>query len=298
MDPSPIRRWNPGFIALRWRHLFWSLPLLGLIVGLVVHFLPMIRPTATGVVQIRFGVPPFSTADVINAVHADDVISLTALRTDLANRWNLKVREGSPSTDQLRRYVTAKPIRDTSLVEISVSGRNRAESELIWHALVTALKEHFEELRNVHDQSKLDQLEAAVKGQKADVDSKREALSRAIRTETLLHYSNGSGPQTNKDFQTLKADFEASQKLLELLQVKEISEKMQCRLMENPLIIHEAPGTPVPVTLWDTLRPLVLHSSIGLGAGMVLAVVLAYLLELLYPRKRTEEIAFSARTAS
>jgi hypothetical protein len=83
----------------------------------------------------------------------------------------------------------------------------------------------------------------------------------------------------------LKDDFETSQKLLEQLQIKEISEKMQARITEDPLIIHQAPGTPVPVTLWDTLRPLVLHSSIGLGAGMVLAVVLAYLLELLFPRK-------------
>jgi len=160
-----------------------------------------------------------------------------------------------------------------------------------------ALQEHFEDLRNVHDRSKLDQLEAAVKWQKADIDSKREALSRAIKTETLLYYPNGSGPQTHEDFQTLKADFETSQKLLETLQIKEISEKMHERLM-YVMIIHQAPGTPVPVTLWDTLRPLVLHSSIGVGAGMVLAVILAYLLELLFPRKRTGQIARTARATS
>jgi hypothetical protein len=285
MDPDPIRRWNPGFIALRWRHVFWIMPLLGLLAGLILHFLPMIRNTATGVVQIGSAGLSFSTADVVHAVQTDDILALAGIRTDLTNRWNLKGEEGSPCTEELRRSVSAKPIPGTSLVEISVSGRSRAESELIWHALVTALQEHFEDLRSVHDQSKLDQLEAAVRWQKADVDSKREALSRAIRTETLLHYSNGSGPQTNMDFQTLKADFEASQKLLEQLQIKEISEKMQCRLTEDALTIHEAPGTPVPLTLWDTLRPLVLQSSIGLGAGMVLAVLLAYLLELLFPRK-------------
>lgn len=283
MDPAPIRRWNPGFIALRWRHLFWGLPLLGLLVGLVVHFLPMIRGTASGIVQIR---PTFSTADVVHAIQTDDILALTGIRTDLTHRWNLKGREGSPCTEKLRRSVSAKPIPGTSLVVISVSGRSRAESELIWHALVTALQEHFEGLGNAHDRSKLEQLEAAVKWQKADVDSKREALSRALKTETLLHDSKGSGPQTNKDFQTLKADLETSQNLLETLQIKEISERMQDKLMENPMIIHQAPGTPVPLTLWDTLRPLVLHSSIGLGAGMVLAMVLAYLLELLFPRKQ------------
>lgn len=286
MDPTSIRRWNPGFIAKRWRHVFGGLPLLGLLVGLAMHFLPMIRPTATGVVQIRFGVPPFSTADVIHAVHADDVLTLTALRTDLANRWNLKVREGSPSTEELRRYVTAKPIRDTSLVEISVSGRSRAESELIWDALVTALKEHFDARRSVHDQTRLEQLEVAVERQKAEVDSKREALSQAIKTETLLYHPNGVVQDPHSEFNTLKADFETSQKLLEQLQIKEISEKMQCKLMEDhPLFIHRNPGTPIRTTLWDNLRPLVLHSSIGVGAGMVLAAILAYLLELHFPRR-------------
>jgi hypothetical protein len=282
MNSLPSRSWNPGFIALRWRHLFWGLPLLGLLAGLVVHFLPMIRNTATGIVQIR---PTFSTADVVHAAKTDEILALTGIRTDLTHHWNLEGREGSPYMEELRRSVSAKPIRGTSLVDISVSGRSRAESKLIWHALVTALQEHFEGLGNVHDQSKLDQLEAAVKWQKADVESKREALSRAIRTETLLHYPNGSGPPINEDFQSLKADFETSQKLLEQLQIKEIAEKMQAKLTEDPLIIHQAPGTPAPVTLWDTLRPLLLHSSIGLGAGMVLALVLAYLLELLFPRR-------------
>jgi capsular polysaccharide biosynthesis protein len=286
MDPAPIRRWNPGFIALRWRHLFWSLPLLGLLVGLVVHFLPMIRNTATGVVQIRPTALSFSTADVVHAVHTDDILALTGIRTDLSHRWNLKGREGGSCTEKLRRSVSAKPIPGTALVEISVSGRSRAESELIWHALVTALKEHFGGLRSVHDQTKLHQLEDAVKRQKADVDSKREALRRVIKTGPLLHYPNGAMQQPGGQFNKLKADFENSQKLLDQLQIKEISEKMQCRMMESEVtIIHEVPGTPVPVTLWDTLRPLVLHSSIGVGAGMVLAVVLAYLLELLFPRK-------------
>jgi hypothetical protein len=85
-----------------------------------------------------------------------------------------------------------------------------------------------------------------------------------------------------------QVEFEDSQKLLELLQIKFISEKMQRMITdesENLVWIHEAPGSSSPVTLWDTLRPLLLHSSIGLGSGILLAVVLAYLLELLLPRR-------------
>jgi hypothetical protein len=282
MSPSRSTRWNPGFIALRWRHLFWGLPLLGLLAGLVVHFLPMIRNTATGIVQIR---PTFSTADVVHAAKTDEILALTGIRTDLTHHWNLEGREGSPYTEELRRSVSTKPIPGTALVEISVSGRSRGESKLIWHALVTTLQEQFEGLRSVQVQSTLAHLEAAVKRQKAEVDSKREALRRVIKTGPLLYQPNGVVQQPGGQFNKLKADFENAQKQLEQLQIEEIMEKMQAKIMEDPLVIHQAPGTPVPVTLWDTLRPLVLHSSIGLGTGMVLAVIFAYLLELLFPRR-------------
>lgn len=292
MDPAPIRRWNPGFIALRWRHLFWGLPLLGLLIGLVVYFLPMIRNTATGVVQKRPGALSFSTADVVHAVHTDDVLALTGIRTDLTHRWNLEGRAGSPYTEELRRSVSAKPIPGTALVEISVSGRSRAESKLIWHALVTALQEHLESLRSANDQTRLDQLEAAVERQKAEVETKRRALPADFGYQDLKHRNT---PLTSPpDFRPYRPrskeadEFESSQQVLEQLQIKFISEKMQLMITdgtENPIWIHEAPGSRSSVTLWDTLRPLVLHSSIGLGAGMVLAVVLAYLLELLFPRK-------------
>lgn len=289
MDPAPIRRWNPGFIALRWRHLFCGLPLLGLLVGFVVHFMPMIRPTATGAVQIRPTALSFGTADVVHAVQSDEILALTGTRADLANRWNLKGREGGSYTEELRRSVSAKPIPGTALVEISVSGRSRAESKLIWHALVTALQEHLESLRSANDQTRLDQLEAAVERQKAEVETKRRALPADFGYQDLKHRNT---PLTSPpDFRPYhpksmeSAEFESSLQLLEQLQIKFISEKMQCTFTEDPLIVHEVPGNPAPVTLWDTFRPLVLLSSIGVGAGMVLAVVLAFLLELLFPRK-------------
>ena len=110
--------------------------------------------------------------------------------------------------------------------------------------------------------------------------------------EDLLHRKSPPAPPPEiRPYQPLlkeQVEFEDSQKLLELLQIKFISEKMQRMITdesENLVWIHEAPGSSSPVTLWDTLRPLLLHSSIGLGSGILLAVVLAYLLELLLPRR-------------
>ena len=185
---------------------------------------------------------------------------------------------------ELQDAIQCEPIRGTALLDITVKGRSRAESKQIWNALVTALNEHFVSMLNLHDQAELDHLKTALELQKAETENKRHALKDAIQTEDLLYRPNGL-PAPRSRFDILKSEFEESQRLLEALQIKIISETMGCRFRANPAIIHKAPGTPVPVTLWDTLRPLVLHASIGLGTGMVLSVVLAYLLELLFPRK-------------
>ena len=288
MDPAPIRRWNPGFIALRWRHLFWGLPLLGLLAGLVVHFLPMIRATATGVVQLRpalpstAGLPVFGPSDVAPIIRSDDLILQAVLAVDLPQRWRMASED---CVTKLRDAIRVECIRGTALVEITVNGGNRKESELIWNALVTALEEHLKVLCNLRDQATLAPLETAVNLQKAEVETKRNALIKAFQPQDLLFRPNSPAPITSEEIANLRAEFENAQKLLELLQIKHLSEKMQCKLRESPMIIHQAPGTPAPVTPWDTLRPIVLHSTIGVGAGMFLAVILAYLLELLFPRK-------------
>ena len=94
-------------------------------------------------------------------------------------------------------------------------------------------------------------------------------------------------PITSAETNILKSDFEKAHASHESLLIEFLIKKQMVRAgySSDALWVDQAPGTPAPVTLWETLRPLVLHSTIGLGSGMVLAVVLAYLLELLFPRK-------------
>ena len=289
MDPAPIRRWNPGFIALRWRHLFWGLPLLGLLAGLAVHFLPMIRGTATGIVQIRpvpltvaSGRSFLGVSDVATMTRSDDLLGQTVLALDLPRRWR---KESDVCVSELRDAINIEYIPGTALVQISVSGRSRAESAQIWDSLILYTNDHFSKIAQTEEPANIAALDALLEASKANFDAKREILEAFMRTSDLLHRSGSNNHPSDHRFLKAKSDFEKAKADLEAAQIAQIAAKMQARITEDPLIIHEAPGTPAPLTLWDTLRPLVLHSSIGLGSGMVLAVVLAYLFELLFPRK-------------
>ena len=292
MDPAPIRRWNPGFIALRWRHLFWGLPLLGLLVGLFMHFIPMIRHTATGIVQPTrepsdvTDRPPFEPADVAHALESDKVLGSVREKLDLPNRWRM---DSAKCLRTLRSSITCDQVqfRGNTMVAISVTGRSRAESEAIWNVLVAELKNSFNEARLLQDQGSLAHLARLVEKQQADVKAIREALSESRRTNLSRSGSQMPAPITSAETNILKSDFEKAHASHESLLIEFLIKKQMVRAgySSDALWVDQAPGTPAPVTLWETLRPLVLHSTIGLGSGMVLAVVLAYLLELLFPRK-------------
>lgn len=282
------RRWYPGFIALRWRHLFWGLPLLGLLAGLVVHFLPMIRGTATGVVQIR-PIPSSTTgtlpaySDVARMVTSEEVLLAITRSLDLPRKWRI---EEEACLSRLRGSIRCKGITGTSLLEVRVKGAHRAEAIRIWEALIKESVDQFSQLAAADHAAEIAVLNSRVEAAKADVEAKRETLATTMHTSDLLHLPGPPGPSRfSHYFPRAKAEFDAAQTALEAAQVAQISARMQSLITANPLIIHQAPGTPAPATLWDTLRPLLLHSSIGLGAGILLAVVLAYLLELLFPRK-------------
>ena len=173
------------------------------------------------------------------------------------------------------------------MLAISVTGRSRPESEAIWNVLVAELKNHLNEVRLLQDQGSLAHLAGLVENQQANVEARRKALSESLLTNLSRSGSQVLTPVISAKTKTLKSEFEKAHASHESLLVEFLSKKQKVRLgyLNCALWVDQAPGTPVPVTLWDTLRPLVLHSSIGLGTGMVLSVVLAYLLELLFPRK-------------
>jgi len=81
----------------------------------------------------------------------------------------------------------------------------------------------------------------------------------------------------NQTFIDAKNDFETAQRLLEQLKVKQISDEMQIKVVEDPIIIHEEPTvSQVPVSPNVTLN-LALGAVVGLIFGVGVAFFLEYL---------------------
>lgn len=112
---------------------------------------------------------------------------------------------------------------------------------------------------------------------KVKLELSKEQLARLkTRMESTIEDAIGKGI-ANQTFIDAKNEFESAQRLLETLQVKEIAEKMQNKITEDPIIIHEEPVvSQVPVSPNVTLN-LALGAVVGLIFGIGVAFFLEYL---------------------
>jgi len=290
MQAAPTYRWGLGFIAMRWRHVFWLLPLAGLLIGLGLQLWVLYGPTAVGIIQAR-PIPGYRAAtfpvDVATVLQSDVILSKTTDSLDLAE-------PGASNRErcmlELRTMIHTQCIPGTSLIEVRVAGRSRRQSIRIWNALLYHTNKHFDDIRSAAENAKLAAMEATIKALELDLDQMRRELSVALAGNNPTFGATGSADEEKRkaELGKLKTDFEAAQKSLEAAKIHLISRQMGCRLLENPIISHEMPVISPRWTHRDVLRPLLYHAGIGLSIGVLLTVPVAYLLEFLLPRRRSE----------
>ena len=270
---------------MRWRHLFWGVPLLGLLVGLVLHFLPMMEKSVNGIVELRSlttGNPLSGASHLDTVIKSDALLRPTVTALDLPRHWQMA---SDDCVNRLRERIQIEPIRGTTLLGIRVKGRSRAESRQIWETLATSLNEHFNRSAGIQDQTKLERLNAELERQEADVESDRQALTMAMQYQDLLFRTESLNPAPLDKTERLRIDFETSARVRDQMKIRITAEEMRLKIASHSLIIHEFPTAPLAISLWNTLRSLVVHSFVGTGVGIVLAVIFAHLLEFGFQRK-------------
>ena len=112
---------------------------------------------------------------------------------------------------------------------------------------------------------------------KVKLELSKEQLARLkSRKESTNEDAIGKGI-ANQTFIDAKNEFESALRLLETLQAKEIVERMQDKVTDDPIIIHEEPVvSQVPVSPNVTLN-LALGTVVGLIFGIAVAFFLEYL---------------------
>lgn len=283
MDPAPIRRWNPGFIALRWRHLFWALPLAGLLIGMIVHLVDYQKKNvSTSLVQLD--PPPFSSfgfSELINLIRSDDILEATSQEVELPARWRT---DRVQSVDALRRIVSCEQIPGTSLVAITIKGRKSPETVELCTALTRQVEKAVELFASKEDDKVSERFAKKMDRVRAREKIAREMLDKMTKESGSMKHSRS---WADAEFYDARQELNEAKKDLHDWSLSAMSgsrrpgfEYYNGRLV----IVHELPSMASPSLRWK-FQEAALGCGVNIGSGMLLAVVLAYLLELLFPRR-------------
>lgn len=290
MSASSIRRWNPDEVITRRKHLFWFIPLLGLISGIAFSLSPLLRwKTAVGTLQIHTQslpgetTPLFTTTDLADAIPSDEVLEKTAIALNLSESRQGETKELVAS---LRTKISYHQPPGTDLVELSAKGRDRADAEQIWHGLISSANEHFRARQAESYRTRLAAIAVEIEDKRIDLEAMLGAIHPPGSDLKPDHYDNpldlrGPRPGFIEDLKAL----DQARRSLEALQIKQVSGQLMGRHTADSVVIHESPAARDSIFYSGLLGSLAFAATLGLAAGTLLALILAYLLELLFPRK-------------
>ena len=270
MNHPFINRWSPAVVALRWRHLFWCLPLLALLIGGGREWQGYQHDIqARGVIQ-REDTATLSMAEIRELLLSDAVLQEAASRSGYLKEWN------ATAAEDLRKIIHCEEIHGTSLLAIMVNGRNTLTKASLcdWLPVLASSK-----ASEMHGQRIMD-TEAAL-----------EALNKAHKENGQLYSRHVKisldAPQEpfvpTPESLEAKRKFEESAKALETARNAYIDLRLQSLSSGAPIAIIEKAAAPVPFTPMELIAPSA-RTSCWVGGSALLAALLAYFLEWRFPR--------------
>ncbi len=306
MNDPAIRRWNPGFVAMRWRHAFWIVPLLGVLAALAAHLAFHHRTDVRAVIQIQMGSSWPPSPSMEEMLRSDEVLRGTIRELGLAARWKANEED---AVERLRRQTVMSRVHGTLLIDISHLSFRPATAMETALSLARQFQSEVERHQRSFHTFELRRLQSEVERHETEIERLRERIARkeepspqprgnpVILTGPLIkpHAPNlggdmqlagyETGPPVKPPAASPKDALEKAQEALAKAKLDHTAVEMQ---VSNAIRLHQSPS------LTQAVLPAAKRLGIGLSIAILVTPAIAYLLELLFPRKlRPQEIPAS-----
>lgn len=156
---------------------------------------------------------------------------------DFAKKWGLSSQE---ATAKLERSVSVTQLAGTDLFSIRAVSENREDARDITHAVTVAYRDHLRRMKDAYRDESLKQVVQAIRAQEEKLEESRKKYVKLRNKEDSLHGKTRSSSE-EEDYQQRKQEFEANQKTLQTLKLRYMTEKVSVSMMEEILVVHEAP---------------------------------------------------------
>jgi hypothetical protein len=285
MEGFASRRWNPGFVAMRWRHLFWLLPLLWLLAGVAWFLIEQFKETAASGSLAYYSGRDSSMSDEEMAreglafMTSREVMEGAVKRLSGSTTWGLNT-----DVDNIRSRQRAEvdPSLGLSAIKLTVTGRGEKAAHETWMAIYDAAQEIAARDQFEFERDRIEFLKEEVirlEGELADLGiAPVVSESPSARPARLLLRDQLPG---SEDIGTMLSALDDARKELRRLEAGQ-----WCGTgFFNPVGLISSPHLSTPVLPFGQVGMLGVCVASGFGGGLFMAVFLAYLLELLIPRR-------------
>lgn len=280
MEELNSRRWNPGFVVMRWRHLFCLMPLLGLLAGLAWAWMEEFKEISLSGSLGYWGGGTSTLSDQQMAIEgvafmtSNRVLERASFRLARDKPWWMHANVASL---RARQTVELDPAVGAPVVKMTFTGRGKKATEEIWMAIYNASNEiglEDEQARAL----------ARLHSAKEKVLRLEEELA-ALEQSSVSPGSLGSFSTSSRDAGNGDNNEAVLSKLADARKEQERVEMSQMGCMPfGGVDLISPPSTPTLGAPFGPMGMLGLHGAFGFGVGAILAVCLAYALESLKPR--------------
>lgn len=269
MSEPANHRWALGVLVMRWRWLFLILPLLGILAaGWTVFVKNREANRVEALVEARVVNPEAAMPADRNGPEAfakvllsDAVLRQVWFNASLSCKWGCSMEEG---ITRLRGMIECQPLQNSWRLKVRVKGKWHPYSVLICESVVDEAIDESRRLRAPE--------EKRLEGKKFQ----ELALWSLVKMDKESNLRKLGSHADYRDYQKAQREYEvADRKLTEVMDRKDLG--------DPPRLLKWPPAAPVKFT--DTVLASARPLAMIMGAGMLLPMLVALLLERFFPRR-------------